>query len=84
MADKITVYTTSWCGDCRRAKAFLQARNVPFDEINIEDTEGAAEFVASANNGKRKVPTFEVGGRTFHCSPFDSEVLVRELGLSKS
>lgn len=84
MDDKITVYTTSWCGDCRRAKAFLQARGLLYNEIDIEENEGAEEFVMSVNNGKRKVPTFKVGGRAFHCSPFDSEVLIRELGLSKS
>ncbi len=77
----IRMYTTSWCPDCHRAKRFLKERGLPFDEINIEDAEGAAEFVMTVNHGKRRVPTFEVGGRTFHCSPFDPHKLVRELGL---
>jgi hypothetical protein len=41
----------------------------------------AADFVLRANNGKRRVPTFEVDGRTFHCSPYDPDKLSRELGL---
>jgi mycoredoxin len=77
----VRMYTTTWCPDCYRAKSFLKSRGVRFEEINIEDVEGAAEFVIAANHGKRRVPTFEVNGRTFHCSPFDPHRLSRELGL---
>jgi mycoredoxin len=77
----IRMYTTMWCPDCFRAKRFLQSRGVHFEEISIEQVEGAAEFVIAANHGKRKVPTFDVNGRTFHCSPFDPYLLSRELGL---
>ena len=77
----VRIYTTSWCPDCYRAKSFLKQRGVIFEEVNIEQTEGAAEFVMSSNQGKRRVPTFEVNGRTFHCSPYDPRKLVRELGL---
>lgn len=60
---------------------FLEDRGVPFQEINIEQTDGAAEFVIAANSGKRRVPTFDVDGRTFHCSPYDPQQLARELDL---
>jgi mycoredoxin len=77
----LRIYTTSWCPDCLRAKRFLKERGVPFEEINIEQSDAAAEFVITANQGKRRVPTFEVNGRTFHGSPYDPEKLIRELGL---
>lgn len=77
----IRMYTTMWCPDCRRAKAFLRERGIGFEEINIEETEGAAETVVAHNGGKRKVPTFEVEGRYFACSPFDPQLLRRELHL---
>ncbi len=80
-ATTIRIYTTMWCPDCYRAKRYLQSRGVQFEEISIEQVEGAAEFVIAANHGKRKVPTFEVNGRTFHCSPFDPHRLGLELGL---
>jgi glutaredoxin len=54
---------------------------VPYEEINIEDTPGAAEFVVGANQGRRSVPTFEVSGRVVSCSPFDPETLARELNI---
>jgi len=34
-----------------------------------------------ANRGRRRVPTFEIDGRTFHCSPYDPNKLAFELGL---
>lgn len=77
----ITMYTTSWCPDCRYAKAFLRERGVAFREVNIEQEEAAEEIVLKANDGLRKVPTLEVGGRYFACSPFDSEQLAEELNI---
>ena len=78
----IKMYTTTWCGDCRHAKRFLDARGVRYEEINIEEADGAAEHVMSINGGKRKVPTFELpDGRAFSLSPYDERRLRAELGL---
>jgi len=78
----VTMYTTSWCPDCRRAKTFMQARGIAFREVNIETDESAEDVVIEANKGKRKVPTFEIGGRYFACSPFNPVQLADELGIS--
>ena len=78
----LKMFTTTWCPDCRRAKRFLAERQVAFDEINIEETPGAAELVMASNQGKAKVPTFEYEGRFFACSPYDAAILRRELNLS--
>jgi mycoredoxin len=83
MSERVKIYTTEWCPDCRRAKWFLNQRQVPFEEIKIEEAPEAERFVMAANQGKRKVPTFEVNGRTFHCSPYDPEKLDRELCQSR-
>jgi len=80
----VRVYTTPWCPDCYRAKSFLKQRGIEFEEVNIEETEGAAELVLRSNHGRRRVPTFEVHGRTFHCSPYDPRKLAVELGLEKA
>jgi glutaredoxin len=54
---------------------------VEYQEVNIEVEESAEEIVIKANNGKQVVPTFEVGGRYFACSPFDAEQLAEELKI---
>lgn len=77
----IKMYTTTWCSDCRRAKKFLSEHNIAVEEINIEEVEGTAEHVMRLNDGKRKVPTFEVDGRAFNLSPYDERKLRAELGL---
>jgi len=79
--DRITMYSTNWCPDCRRAKSFLKERGIAFSEVNIEEDEDAEEIVIRANNGKRKVPTIKFGDRFFSCSPFNSSKLASELGI---
>jgi glutaredoxin len=79
--EAITMYSTKWCPDCRRAKSFLKERGVSFREVDIEEDPSGEGIVLKANNGKRVVPTLEVGGRFFACSPFDAEQLAEELGI---
>ena len=81
MSQRVRMYTSTTCSDCRRAKRFLESWRVPYEEINIEETPGAAEFVVQANQGRRSVPTFQVADRVFACSPFDPETLARELTI---
>jgi glutaredoxin len=79
--ERITIYTTALCPDCRYAKSFLRERGVDFREVNIEGNELAEEIVLKANDGLCRVPTLEVGGRFFACSPFDAEQLSEELNI---
>jgi mycoredoxin len=57
----VTMYSTTWCPDCHRAKMYLSQWGIDFREINIEQTPGAAEQVMAWANGKRVVPTITVG-----------------------
>ncbi len=34
---KIQVYSTRWCGFCVRAKALLDAKGIPYDEIRLDE-----------------------------------------------
>ena len=58
----ITVYSASWCRDCREAKRFLTTHNLPFTDIDIEKTAGAADTVV-AQTGKRAIPQFVIDGK---------------------
>ena len=77
----VTLYKTRWCADCVRAKSFLNKHGIGYREVNIEEDDAAEEIVIKANNGKCKVPTLEVGGRYFACSPFNPVELASELNL---
>jgi mycoredoxin len=59
---QLTVYSASWCRDCREAKRFLAKHNIPFTEVDIETTPGAVDTVLE-NVGKRAIPQFVIDGR---------------------
>jgi len=77
----IIIYSTHWCPDCYRARSFLKARGIAFEEINIEEDPDGEDIVIAANNGKRKVPTLKVGERYIACSPFNAVLLAEELNI---
>jgi len=58
----LTLYSASWCRDCREAKRFLAKHSIPYNEIDIESTPGAADAVI-ANVGKRAIPQFVIDGK---------------------
>ena len=58
----LTVYSAPWCGDCREAKRFLAKHNIPYTEIDIETTPGAADEVIQ-RTGKRAIPQFVIDGQ---------------------
>jgi glutaredoxin 3 len=34
---RIQMYTTRWCGYCVRAKALLDAKRLPYEEVSLDD-----------------------------------------------
>jgi glutaredoxin len=79
--EEITMYGTSWCVDCRRAKQYMMDRGVKFVEVDIDEDVDAEDLVLQVNEGRRKVPTIKVGERFFACSPFDPYQLSSELKI---
>jgi mycoredoxin len=75
------MYTAAWCGDCRRAKLFLRERGISVREVDIDKDPDAEDRVMCVNDGRRKIPTFEVDGRFFSVSPFSAAKLARELNI---
>lgn len=58
---ELIVYTSTWCGDCREAKRWLNQNKIAYREINIEEIPGAAEEVIQ-HTGKRAIPQFVIDG----------------------
>jgi len=59
---RVTVYCTSWCPDCRRARAWLSDHGIDFEEVDVEKVPEAAEKIKAWNNGKLVTPTCDIGG----------------------
>jgi glutaredoxin len=59
--EKVRIYTAVWCGYCKKAKAHLATRGVPYDEVDVEASErGRSEFTQL---GGRGVPVILVGNQ---------------------
>ncbi|POM24818.1 putative glutaredoxin.1 [Actinomadura rubteroloni] len=74
MATPLTMYTTTWCGFCRRLKSQLAREGIEMVEIDIERDPAAAEFVMSVNGGNQTVPTVTIGDDVVLTNPSAKEV----------
>ncbi len=63
------MYSTSWCGYCRRLKMQLNDAGIDYTEIDIESDAEAAAFVESVNRGNQVVPTVVFADGTAATNP---------------
>lgn len=57
----ITVYSTSTCPWCTKAKDYLKSKGVDYKEVNVGvDREGAIEMVKKS--GQQGVPVIDIDG----------------------
>ena len=71
----LIIYTTLWCGDCRRVKKLLDDHKIRYIEINIDQDPQAAQFVETINGGYRSVPTIVFPDGTTLTEPSNPELL---------
>lgn len=57
---KVRVYSTTHCGYCVRAKALLDARGIPYEEIDVTHDHDARMWLVKAT-GQRTVPQVFIG-----------------------
>ncbi len=53
----VTMYSTPWCGYCRRLKSQMEREGIAYSEVDIERDPKAADYVMSVNGGNQTVPT---------------------------
>jgi thioredoxin reductase (NADPH) len=62
---EIILYGADWCPDCRRAKAYLQEKNIDYTFIDVDLDKDATARVEAINNGKRIIPTIIIEGKSY-------------------
>jgi mycoredoxin len=77
MSGTVTMYSTTWCGYCRRLKSQMDREGISYDEINIEQDPQSAAFVEKVNEGNQTVPTVLV------VSPSGSETVMTNPSLAQ-
>lgn len=75
-AKTLTMYSTTWCGFCKRARAYLNAKGIAYREIDIESS--PANRDQFKQYGGKGVPMFILGDRRLR--GFNEESLAEFLG----
>jgi glutaredoxin 3 len=58
---RIQMYTTAWCGYCRRAKALLEDRGLEYEEIHL-DSDPTFRAKLLERTGRWTVPQILIDG----------------------
>ena len=76
-APAVVMYTTGWCPYCERSRKLLAAKNVSFEEIDIESQpEKRAEM--QTRSGRRTVPQIFIGDQ--HVGGSDDLLALEQAG----
>lgn len=59
----VIMYSTEWCGYCRRLKRQFEDAGISYEEIDIDVERQYEARIVAETGGYRTVPTVEVGGR---------------------
>jgi glutaredoxin 3 len=62
-APKITIYTTSYCPYCNRARQLLRRKGVAFEEIDAEGDDALRAWLVE-KSGQQTVPQIFAGERS--------------------
>jgi mycoredoxin len=85
MSDQATVkfYGAMWCGDTRRARAWMDKHKVSYVWIDVDKDAEGSEYVKAVNNGNRSIPTimFPDGSMLVEPSTQKLETHVRATGV---
>ena len=65
--EKIKVFGTTWCGDCHRAKSFMDEHDIAYDWTDVDAEPEFQDYIIKLNGGNMTVPTiiFEDGSVLF-------------------
>jgi glutaredoxin len=77
---KVTIFTTEWCGVCRKAKSYMAGHGIAYDELDIEKSQFArTEF---DQLGGRAVPVILIGKEKMTgFSPAKFEAMLIDAGI---
>ena len=73
----LTMYSTTWCGYCRRLRAQLDREQIAYEVVDIERDARAADYVMSTNGGNQTVPTVRFPDGSALTNPSLHEVRAR-------
>jgi mycoredoxin len=82
-SDSIKIFGTLMCGDCYRARHILDTLDIPYDFIDIHESEQARAYVQSINRGNQSVPTILFPDGSTITEPSGDELVIKLNKLTK-
>lgn len=76
----IKIYGKAWCGDCTRAKRFLDDNNIAYKYTDIGKETQYIDYVLQVNSGQEKVPTIVFPDGTVLVEPTNQELAEKLVG----
>ena len=73
MAEPVTMYSTTWCGYCRRLKRQFDEAGIAYREVDVDADHSHDRRIIELTGGYRVVPTVEIG-RSMLVNPTLKEV----------
>lgn len=73
----VVMFTTPWCGYCRRLKRQMDREGVSYSEVDIEQHSDAADIVEKVNDGNQTVPTLLFSDGSATTNPPLADVIER-------
>lgn len=80
----VTMYSTIWCGYCRRLKDQFEREGIGYEIVDIEYDDRAAAFVMSVNGGNQTVPTVRFADGSALTNPTIVQVKQRLADLTRA
>ncbi len=61
MPETVTMYSTTWCGYCRRLKRQFDEAGIAYREVDVDEDHSHDRRIIERTGGYRVVPTVEIG-----------------------
>lgn len=60
--EQVTVYSTSWCGHCKRLLRQLDEADISYRVVDLDASPEYGARIEARTGGYRTVPTLDIGG----------------------
>ena len=61
----VTIYGSRQCGDTNRVTQHLDAKQVPYEFKDVDESPTYNDYIAGLNQGKRVIPTIRINNETY-------------------
>jgi len=83
MAQAVTMYSTTWCGHCRRLSRQLTEAGIDYQVVDADADPQVGRRIIAKTGGYRIVPTLEIGGELL-VNPSLDEVRAALAGVDRT